>query len=103
MFRTVLKLDFYDDNPWMDMDTEKDKFPKAFQQRGKFLFNNDILSDVKFVVRSPQYGECSDRKKRRIAIPAHKFLLAIRSPVFFAMFCGKMADFKEEINLPDCD
>ena len=103
MFRIVLKLDFYDDNPWMDMDTEKDKFPKAFQQRGKFLFNNDILSDVKFVVRSPQYGECSDRKKRRIAIPAHKFLLAIRSPVFFAMFCGKMADFKEEINLPDCD
>ena len=34
-------------------------------------------------------------------IPAHKFLLSIRSPVFFAMFCGKMAETKENIDLPD--
>jgi len=90
-----------EDTPWID--TEEDKFPEAFQERSKFLFNNDILSDVKFVVRSSQHGECSDRKKSKMAIPAHKFLLAIRSPVFFAMFCGKMAETKEEINLPDCE
>ena len=90
-----------EDTPWID--TEEDKFPKAFQERSKFLFNNDILSDVKFVVRSSQHGECSDRKKSKMAIPAHKFLLTIRSPVFFAMFCGKMAETEEEINLPDCE
>ena len=42
-------------------------------------------------------------KKSKMAIPAHKFLLAIRSPVFFAMFCGKKAETEKEINMPDCD
>ena len=36
-----------------------------------------------------------------MVIPAHKFLLSIRSPVIFAMFCGKMAETKENIDLPD--
>ena len=67
------------------------------------MFNNDTLSDVKFVVRASQYGDCSDRKRTKMVIPAHKFLLSIRSPVFFAMFCGKMAETKEQIDLPDCE
>ncbi|XP_078365296.1 BTB/POZ domain-containing protein 6-like [Oculina patagonica] len=36
-------------------------------------------------------------------IPAHKLLLSICSPVFFAMFCGEMAETKEHIDLPDCE
>lgn len=36
-------------------------------------------------------------------IPAHKFLLSICSPVFFAMFCGEMAETKQHIDLPDCE
>lgn len=36
-------------------------------------------------------------------IPAHKFLLSICSPVFFALFCGEMAETKHNIDLPDCE
>ena len=66
-------------------------------------FNSDILSDVKFVVRASQHGDCSDSKRRKMVIPAHKFLFSIRSPVFFAMFCGKIAETTENIDLPDCE
>ena len=34
-------------------------------------------------------------------VPAHKLLLAAKSPVFNAMFCGELAE-QEQINLPDC-
>ena len=74
-----------------------------FKERCKFMFNSDGLSDVKFVVRASQHGDCSDRKRSKMVIPAHKFLLSIRSPVFFAMFCGKMAETEEHIDLPDCE
>ena len=36
-------------------------------------------------------------------IPAHKFVLAISSPVFYAMFYGQMAETTDSIELPDCD
>jgi len=36
-------------------------------------------------------------------IPAHKFLLAISSPVFYAMFYGELAEKKESIDISDCD
>ena len=36
-------------------------------------------------------------------IPAHKLVLAIGSPVFFAMFYGQMSDTGDFIELPDCD
>ena len=38
-----------------------------------------------------------------MAIPAHKFVLSICSPVFFAMFCGEMAQKSESIELQDCE
>ena len=34
-------------------------------------------------------------------IPAHKLVLAIGSPVFYAMFYGQMADTRDSIELPD--
>ena len=67
-------------------------------ERTTFIFNNELLSDVKFVV--PVSTEESESKK---VIPAHKFVLAISSPVFFAMFYGKMAETKDSIELPDCE
>ncbi|XP_078365338.1 BTB/POZ domain-containing protein 6-like [Oculina patagonica] len=73
------------------------------KERCKSLFNNEILSDVKFVVQASQKHEECDSKRSKIAIPAHKFLLSICSPVFFAMFCGEMAETKEHIDLPDCE
>ena len=67
-------------------------------ERTAFIFNNDMLSDVKFVV--PVSSGASESTK---VIPAHKFVLAIGSPVFFAMFYGQMAETKDSIELPDCD
>ncbi|XP_078366628.1 BTB/POZ domain-containing protein 6-like [Oculina patagonica] len=81
-------------------------WPVDYAIRCKLMFNSDTLSDVKFVVQASRiiYGDGgSDSKRRKIAIPAHKFLLSICSPVFFAMFCGEMAETKEHIDLPDCE
>ena len=36
-------------------------------------------------------------------IPAHKFVLAISSPVFFAMFYGQLAEKKDYVNISDCE
>ena len=69
----------------------------SITERGIFMFNNELLSDVSLVVRS---GSEDDPK---MAIPAHKMVLSICSPVFFAMFCGKMAEKSDSVDLPDCE
>ena len=71
---------------------------RSIRERCKFMFNNELLSDVKFVVRDCEGG--SERMKK---IPAHKFLLAISSPVFYAMFYGELAEKKDSIDISDCD
>lgn len=55
--------------------------------------NSTCLSDVEFQVLKDAKG----------VIPAHKLLLAAKSPVFYAIFCGKLADTKERIDLSDCE
>ena len=67
-------------------------------ERTTFIFNNELLSDVRFAV--PLSTDGSESKK---VIPAHKFVLAISSPVFYAMFYGQMAETTDSIELPDCD
>jgi len=62
------------------------------------MFNNELLSDVMFVVHDSEGG--SENMKK---IPAHKFLLAISSPVFYAMFYGELAEKKDSIDISDCD
>ena len=69
----------------------------SISQRTKYIFNTALLSDVKFIV--PMTNGESESK----VIPAHKLVLAIGSPVFFAMFCGEMADTRDSIELPDCE
>ncbi|XP_015752979.1 PREDICTED: BTB/POZ domain-containing protein 1-like isoform X4 [Acropora digitifera] len=69
----------------------------SISQRTKYIFNTALLSDVKFIV-SVSNGESESK-----VIPAHKLVLAIGSPVFFAMFCGQMADTRDSIELPDCE
>ena len=66
-------------------------------ERTSFIFDNELLSDVNFVVPASN-GEIELKKM----IPAHKFVLAISSPVFFAMFYGQMAETTDAIELPDC-
>ena len=62
------------------------------------MLNNDRLSDVKFV---PANSNVESGSKQ--VILAHKFILAIGSPVFEAMFYGELAETKDTIELPDCD
>ena len=73
----------------------------TISERTKFIFNNELLSDVKFVV--PASLNKSESRKSQKSIPAHKFVLAISSPVFFAMFYGEMAETAGTVQLPDCD
>ena len=70
----------------------------TIRERAKYMLNNDRLSDVKFVAANSN-GESESKQ----VIPAHKFILAIGSPVFEAMFYGELAETKDTIELPDCD
>ena len=73
----------------------------TISERTKFIFNSEFLSDFKFVVPvSLNEGESWKSQK---SIPAHKFVLAISSPVFYAMFYGEMAETSGTVQLPDCD
>ena len=63
------------------------------------MFNNDLFSDVKFVVQTAAQGESESKQ----VIPAHKFVLSIGSAVFEAMFYGELAETTDSIELPDCE
>ena len=62
------------------------------------MLNNELFSDVKFVVRK-MHGESESQQ----LIPAHKFVLSIGSPVFEAMFYGELAETKDSIEMPDAE
>ena len=70
----------------------------TIRERTIFVFNNDLFSDVKFVVRQSD-GESESKH----VIPAHKFVLSIGSPVFEAMFYRELAETRDSIELPDCE
>ena len=57
-----------------------------------------LLNDISEVVRDSQGGSESNKK-----IPAHKFVLAISSPVFYAMFYGELAETKDSVEITDCE
>ena len=76
----------------------------AVRERSKFIFNNDLFSDVKFVIGRMEADSESDRGKLgKLMIPAHKLVLSIGSPVFEAMFYGELAETSDSIELPDCE
>ena len=67
----------------------------TIRERCEAIFNQELLSDVKFMV-------CDSRGGSK-TISAHKFVLAISSPVFFAMFFGKVAEIKDPVEISDCE
>ena len=87
------------------------------RERNAFLFNNELMSDVKFLVGPLQSGgttpgamtgagagaSLSGQTQQRWRIPAHKFVLASGSSVFFAMFFGDLAENQPEITIPDVE
>ena len=70
----------------------------TIRERSKFMFDNDLFTDVKFVV--PKANGESESKQ---VISAHKLVLSISSPVFEAMFYGELAETADSIELPDCE
>ena len=70
----------------------------TIRERTKFIFNNDLFSDVKFAVHKSD-GESESKQ----AIPAHKLMLSTGSSVFEAMFYGELAETSDSIELPDCE
>ncbi|XP_057708988.1 BTB/POZ domain-containing protein 1-like [Corythoichthys intestinalis] len=66
----------------------------SLKERFAYLFNNELLSDVRFIVGKGRQAQ---------RIPAHKFVLAAGSAVFDAMFNGGMATTSTEIELPDAE
>ncbi|XP_048471798.1 BTB/POZ domain-containing protein 1 isoform X2 [Rhincodon typus] len=67
---------------------------RSVRERFSFMFNNELLSDVHFAV-----GKGPGARR----LPAHRFVLAVGSAVFDAMFNGGMATSSAEIELPDVE
>ena len=82
----------------MSVETNWQTASPTIRERAKFMLNNDRLSDVKFIATKSN-GE----KESEQVIAAHKFIRAIGSPVFEAMFYGELAETKDTIELPDCN
>ncbi|XP_068754690.1 BTB/POZ domain-containing protein 6-like [Montipora capricornis] len=72
----------------------------TIRERTMFMLNNDLFSDVKFVVRK---SDSDGKFESKQVVPAHKFVLSISSPVFEAMFYGELAETSGSIELPDCE
>ncbi|XP_011310799.1 BTB/POZ domain-containing protein 1-like [Fopius arisanus] len=66
----------------------------TIKERFAFLFNNEILSNVRFLV---------GRGAQQQRIPAHKLVLASGSAVFDAMFNGTLATASAEVEVPDVE
>ncbi|XP_065762851.1 BTB/POZ domain-containing protein 6 [Muntiacus reevesi] len=69
-------------------------FHPTLRERNALMFNNELMADVHFVVGAPGAA-------RRV--PAHKYVLAVGSSVFYAMFYGDLAEVKSEIHIPDVE
>ncbi len=64
------------------------------KERLAFMFNNEILADVHFIV---------GRERQQQRIPAHRFVLSVGSAVFDAMFNSSLATRDDEVTLPDVE
>ncbi|XP_012264537.1 BTB/POZ domain-containing protein 3 isoform X2 [Athalia rosae] len=66
----------------------------SVRERNAAMFNNHLMADVQFIVGSPGHTQ---------PIPAHKYVLATGSSVFYAMFYGGLAENKKDIEVPDVE
>ena len=67
----------------------------SVRERNSAMFNNPLMADIVFVV-----GPAGGSKR----VPAHRYVLATGSTVFYAMLYGGLADQDaEEIVVPDVD
>ncbi|XP_070579032.1 BTB/POZ domain-containing protein 3-like [Ptychodera flava] len=66
----------------------------TIRERNAYMFQNELMCDVHFLVGSKN---CAQR------VPAHKYVLATGSSVFYAMFYGELAENRSEIEIPDVE
>uniref|UniRef100_A0A1A8RSY4 BTB (POZ) domain containing 3b n=1 Tax=Nothobranchius rachovii TaxID=451742 RepID=A0A1A8RSY4_9TELE len=66
----------------------------TIRERNSVMFNNELMADVHFVVGQPG---------RTQQLPGHRYVLAVGSSVFHAMFYGELAENKDEILIPDVE
>ena len=74
----------------------------TIRERCAFLFNNDVLSDVKLIVPAATSAESGNKKAKRV-ISAHKFILSVSSPVFYTMFNGELPETGDSVEVVDCE
>lgn len=65
------------------------------RERNAAMCNNDLMADVTFVVSSSSSSP--------VTFPAHKYVLATGSSVFFAMFYGTLAEQGSQVVVPDVE
>lgn len=105
-------------NPIDTADPNWQATKSSVRERNAAMFNNDLMADISFIVGSdgewcnaPQwlsdffnfnhfFFPLTDNIQ---TIPAHKYVLATGSSVFYAMFFGGLADNKLEIKVPDVE
>jgi BTB/POZ domain-containing protein 3/6 len=83
--------------PEQTSDPNWQAFKNSVRERNAAMFNNELMSDVLFIVG--QKGSSFSQQR----IPAHKYVLATGSSVFYAMFFGGLAEEKNEIEIPDVE
>ncbi|XP_031566576.1 BTB/POZ domain-containing protein 6-B-like [Actinia tenebrosa] len=66
----------------------------SFKERHLYAYNKSLFCDVELSV--------IDANGDKVTIPAHKYVLAISSPVFEAMFYGESAETGRTNDVPDC-
>lgn len=90
------------------------------RERNAAMFNNHLMADIIFIVGSPgtcttlyftitnhsargSIEFCIDTIGHTQTIPAHKYVLATGSSVFYAMFYGGLPENKRDIEVPDVE
>ncbi|XP_049595896.1 BTB/POZ domain-containing protein 6-B isoform X2 [Syngnathus scovelli] len=77
--------------------TEPDSWQSShptLRERNALMFNNELMADVHFIVGPPGLSQ---------RVPAHKYVLAVGSSVFCAMFYGDLAEEEADIRIPDVE
>ena len=67
---------------------------RSVLESNKYMFENKVVCDVTFLIQYPADGQPT-------RIPAHKYVLFSRSPVFFAQFCGTAAPLTGDVLIDD--
>ena len=72
-------------------------YRETIRERNRYMFNNSLMSDIHFSVGMSDETD----ETRKQTVPAHKYVLGISSPVFYAMFYGSLAETEDTVEIPD--